>query len=102
MFSRSKNTIIHRSSRKTWNGLHKIFERAIPELLENSLQSLRYRRAALRIDGLEGSLKSIVFRKKLGYIKGINPEIERTVEEIIMDGTCSLFAKLKETLSTRV
>jgi DNA repair photolyase len=72
------------------------------ELLEDSLQSLRYRRAAFNIDSLDESLKSIVFRKKLGYIKGINPEIESIIKEIIMQGTCSLFDELKETLSTRV
>jgi hypothetical protein len=44
------------------------------------------------------SIKSIVFRKKLGYIRGINPEIEKIVEEIITRGSCALSATMKEKL----
>jgi hypothetical protein len=69
------------------------------ELLENQVDAARYKRAAHRINDLESSIKSIVFRKKLGYIKGINPEIEKVIEEIIMQGSCSLSVSLKERLS---
>ena len=69
------------------------------ELLENPVEAARYKRAAHRINDLEASIKSIVFRKKLGYIKGINPEIEKVIEEIIMQGNCTLSARLKENLS---
>ena len=58
----------------------------------------RFRRAAHRINDMDTSIKSIVFRKKLGYIKGINPEIEKVIEEIIMKGSCALSTSLKEKL----
>jgi len=68
------------------------------ELLENPVQATRFRRAAHRINDMESSIKSIVFRKKLGYIRGINPEIEKVVEEIITGGSCALSATMKEQL----
>jgi DNA repair photolyase len=69
------------------------------ELLDNDVEALRYRRAAYRIDDMEQSIKSIVFRKKLGYIKGINPEIESVIEEILSRGSSSLYMQLKESLT---
>lgn len=71
------------------------------ELLENTLQSKRYWRAAHQINELEGSLKSIVFKKKLGYIKGINPEIERVIGETVMDGSPQLYETLYRNLMAR-
>jgi pyruvate-formate lyase-activating enzyme len=68
------------------------------ELLGNTVDAARFRRAAHHINDMEASIKSIVFRKKLGYIKGINPEIEHVIEEIIMTGNCALSARLKEKL----
>ena len=68
------------------------------ELLESPIESARFRRAAHQINDMESSIKSIVFRKKLGYIKGINPEIEKVIEEIIMKGSCVLSTSLKEKL----
>ncbi len=72
------------------------------ELMDNDVEALRYRRAAYRIDEMEQSIKSIVFRKKLGYIKGINPEIERVIEEILSHGSSNLYMRLKESLTQRV
>jgi len=68
------------------------------ELLESPVEAARFRRAAHRINDMESSIKSIVFRKKLGYIRGINPEIEKVIEEIIMKGSCALSTSLKEKL----
>jgi DNA repair photolyase len=68
------------------------------ELLGNTVDAARFRRAGHRINDMEASIKSIVFRKKLGYIRGINPEIESIIEEIIMTGTCTLSEGLKEKL----
>jgi DNA repair photolyase len=69
------------------------------ELMDNDIEALRYRRAAYRIDDMEQPIKSIVFKKKLGYIKGINPEIERVIEEILSSGSSSLYMRLKESLT---
>jgi DNA repair photolyase len=71
------------------------------ELLEAPLDSKRYLRAAYRVDEFEGSLKSVVFRNKLGYIKGINPEIERVIHETVMNGSPSLYETLQKTLKNR-
>jgi DNA polymerase/3'-5' exonuclease PolX len=67
--------------------------------MDNDIEALRYRRAAYRIDDMEQPIKSIVFKKKLGYIKGINPEIERVIEEILSSGSSSLYMRLKESLT---
>jgi hypothetical protein len=68
------------------------------ELLENPVESARFRRAAHQINDLESSIKSIVFRKKLGYIKGINPEIEKIIEDIVVNGSCDLCENLEKKL----
>ncbi len=70
----------------------------LQELLENEIQMLRYRRAAYEIENLAVSLKTIVSSKKLGFIKGINPELERVIEENIYDGTPTLYAQLYQQL----
>lgn len=68
------------------------------ELLETDIQMLRYRRAAYEINNIAGSLKSIVSEKKLGFIKGINPEIEKVVEEILYSGKSTLYTDLYQNL----
>jgi hypothetical protein len=68
------------------------------ELLENHVESARFRRAAHQINDLRSSIKSIVFRKKLGYIRGINPEIEKVIEDIVVNGRCALCENLKQKL----
>jgi DNA repair photolyase len=71
------------------------------ELLDNPLQAKRYRRAAHRISDLEYPLKSVVFKKKLGYIKGINPEIEGVILDILSKGSSSFCDELLDALLTR-
>jgi DNA repair photolyase len=71
------------------------------ELLEDPLQSKRYWKAAHHINEFQGSLKSFVFKGKLGYIKGINPEIERVIHDTVMNGCPSLYDTLQKTLTTR-
>jgi hypothetical protein len=71
------------------------------ELLDNLLQAKRYRRAARRISDMDGPIKSVVFKKKLGYIKGINPEIEGVIHDIFTNGGSSLYERLHGTLLTR-
>ncbi len=68
------------------------------ELLENPVESARFRRAAHQVNDLRTSIKSIVFKKKLGYIKGINPEIEKVIEDIVVNGKCALYEELKQKL----
>lgn len=68
------------------------------ELKENELKMLRYRRAAHEIESLQVSLKSIASSKKLGYIKGVNPEIEKVIEEILYTGGSTLHIKLYDSL----
>ncbi|MFW6182110.1 MAG: hypothetical protein ACOC8N_10190 [Spirochaetota bacterium] len=87
------------------------------ELAGNTVEAVRYRRAAYRIDAmgeahwyrksggtappehtarsLRGcpSLKSIVFQKKLGYIRGVNPEIESVIEEFTETGSSRVLAQ---------
>jgi hypothetical protein len=59
---------------------------------------LRYRRASYEIESLAVSLKTVVSSKKLGFIKGINPELERVIEENMYDGTPSLYVNLFQQL----
>jgi hypothetical protein len=68
------------------------------ELKENELNMRRYRRAAHEIESLESPLKSIASNKKLGYIKGINPEIEKVIEEVLYTGGSTLHTKLYDSL----
>jgi DNA repair photolyase len=79
------------------------------ELAGDRVETRRYRRAAYAIEAFADgespatiqagasrgpaalypgmSFKSIVFQNKLGYIRGINPEIERVVEEFTRTGS---------------
>ncbi len=68
------------------------------ELYENELKMLQYRRAAYEIENITGALKTIASSKKLGYIKGINPEIERVIEEILYTGKSTLYTTLYDNL----
>lgn len=72
------------------------------ELLENHLEAMRYRRAAYTLERLLQPLKSIVSQGKHGYIKGINPEIEKDMEEVLYKGSSSTYLKLQEKLRARV
>ncbi len=64
------------------------------ELLENRLESMRYERASFEIEKIDYSLKSLIIQNKLGYIKGVNPEIEETIKEIISTDRSSLYYNL--------
>lgn len=72
------------------------------ELMENHLEAMRYRRAAYTLERLVQPLKSIVSQGKHGYIRGINPEIEKVMEEVLYTGSSSTYLKLQEKLGTRV
>lgn len=87
------------------------------ELGGDQVEAVRYRRAAHRIETLGevfrnratgapehrepvartlrgcSSLKSIVYQKKLGYIKGVNPEIESVIEEFTETGRSRVLTK---------
>jgi DNA repair photolyase len=69
------------------------------ELVGNDMEAMRFRRAAYVIDAMGGSLKSVVFRRDLGYIRGINPVIEAVVEEFIEGGRSSALDSLERELS---
>jgi len=62
------------------------------------LKMLQYRRAAYEIENITGALKTIASSKKLGYIKGINPEIEKVIEEILYTGRSTLYSALYDNL----
>jgi len=64
------------------------------ELLEENLEAARYRNAAYEVNGLEQSLKSIVFKKDHGYIKWINPEIEGVIEEHLYSGSSTVYSEV--------
>jgi DNA repair photolyase len=68
------------------------------ELRENTIGMLRYRRAAYEIENLDLPLKSIASSKKLGYIKGVNPAIEKVIEEVLYTGGSTLHSELQESL----
>ena len=89
------------------------------ELAGTMVEAARYRRAAYRIDALGeawryraggrgapaehtarplrgcSSLKSIVFQKKLGYIRGVNPEIESVIQEFTETGKSRVLAQVQ-------
>jgi len=72
------------------------------ELMENHLEAMRYRRAAYTLERLMQPLKSIVSQGKHGYIRGINPEIEKVMEEVLYTGSSSTYLKLQEKLGATV
>jgi hypothetical protein len=69
------------------------------DLLDSPLQSKRYGRAAYSIDSLGDSIKPIVFQNDLGYIKGINPEIEGIIRDILVNGRTTLYEELEHQLN---
>lgn len=72
------------------------------ELMDREIEMLRYRRAAYRINGIIESLKSIVHHKELGFLKGINPEIENVIEEIIFSNRSTLYTDLYKKIASEV
>jgi len=64
------------------------------ELLDRDLETLRYRRAACDIEDLNVSLKALLSRGKLGHLKGINPEIEGIIKEVLFKGSSEFYEKL--------
>jgi DNA repair photolyase len=72
------------------------------ELMSREMEMLRYRRAAYKINGIIESLKHKVFNKKLGSIRGINPEIEKTIEEIILRDNSTFYSDLHEKIALEV
>jgi DNA repair photolyase len=72
------------------------------ELMSREMEMLRYRRAAYKINGIIESLKHKMFNKKLGSIRGINPEIEKTIEEIILREDSSFYSDLHDKIALEV
>ena len=72
------------------------------ELMSNEMEMLRYRRAAYKINGIIESLKYKAFTNKLGSIRGINPEIERTIEEIILNDSSTFYSDLNKKIAVGV
>jgi len=68
------------------------------ELLEDNIEAKRYLRAAYEIDNLSKPLMPLVRNNKLGYIKGINPEIESVIKEIINNNQSSFYKNLYKKL----
>lgn len=64
------------------------------ELLDRELEMTRYRRVACDIEDMSSSLKSLVSRGKLGHLKGVNPEIESVIREVLFKGTSEFFESL--------
>lgn len=72
------------------------------ELMSREMEMLRYRRAAYKINEIIESLKYKVFSNKLGSIRGINPEIERTIEEIILSDSSTFYSDLNKKIAVEV
>jgi hypothetical protein len=72
------------------------------ELMSREMDMLRYRRAGYKINGIIESLKYKVFSKKLGLIRGINPEIEQTIEEIILNDSSTFYLDLNKKIAAEV
>jgi DNA repair photolyase len=72
------------------------------ELLERELEMIRYRRVAHELDTLNQSLKNITTRGNLGYLKGVNPEIEGIIKEMVYSGTSEFYTNLLEKVVTEV
>lgn len=68
------------------------------ELLEDDVRMMRYRRAAYMIEKVNASLSTIVSNGELGYIKGVNPEIEGVIEEVVLSGDSSLYRDLSRNM----
>jgi DNA repair photolyase len=66
------------------------------ELMEREVEMLRYRRAAHELSRTLVPLRSLLADKKLGYVRGINPEIERVIEEVLHTEKSSLYLSLRE------
>jgi DNA repair photolyase len=72
------------------------------ELIDRELEMRRYRRVAYNIEGLNHSLKVLTSRGKLGYLKGVNPEIEGMIKEVVYSGKSEFYTNLLEKVMTEV
>jgi len=72
------------------------------ELFGDRLAMMRYRRAGYQINALNQPLKMLATRKKLGFIKGINPEIEIVIKEVLFYGRSTLYTELYKALSAKL
>jgi DNA repair photolyase len=72
------------------------------ELLEDDVRMMRYRRAAYMIEKVNTSLATIISNRELGYIKGVNPEIEKVIEEVVLSGDSSLYRDLSRDMYSEV
>ena len=68
----------------------------VHELMEHDVEMLRYRRAANEVSGMSTSLRSLLSNRKLGFIRGINPEIEKVIEEVLTTDRSSAYYSLLE------
>ena len=68
------------------------------ELMEDDVRMMRYRRAAYMIENISASLSTIVSKGELGYIKGVNPEIEQVIEEVVLSGDSNLYRDLSRNI----
>ena len=66
------------------------------ELMERDVEMMRYRRAAHELNRNPVSLRSLLADKKLGFVRGVNPEIERVIEEVLYTEKSSLYLSLRE------
>jgi DNA repair photolyase len=66
------------------------------ELMERDVEMMRYRRAAHELSRNPVSLRSLLADKKLGFVRGVNPEIERVIEEVLYTEKSSLYLSLRE------
>ncbi len=72
------------------------------ELLGHELEMKRYRRVAYDINNMNMPLKSLAAKKKLGYIKGVNPEIEKVIEEVVYSGVSNFYTYLFKKVTSEV
>ncbi|UCB45629.1 MAG: hypothetical protein JSV25_15715 [Spirochaetota bacterium] len=72
------------------------------ELLDRELEMRRYRRVAYDIENLNHSLKTLTSKGKLGYLKGVNPEIEGIIREVAYSGTSEFYSSLLEKVVAEV
>jgi DNA repair photolyase len=72
------------------------------ELLDRELEMTRYRRVACDIEDMNASLKSLVSKSKLGHLKGVNPEIESVIREVLFKGTSEFYESLYSKVASEV
>ena len=72
------------------------------ELLDSELEMVRYRRVACDIEEMNSSLKGLVSSGKLGHMKGVNPEIESVIREVLFKGTSEFYENLYSKVAPEV